>query len=124
MCRFRKQMRLLRPCEFERVFAARSSAGNALLLMYGAANELGFPRLGLAVSRRVGGAVGRNRWKRVLREAFRQSYQQLPGLDLVCVPRAPTPPEFSDMLAILPRLASRIEQNLKRAGDGHLGKTP
>ena len=69
--RFPKQSRLLRASEFERVFDARNSASDAWIVLYGAASELGHPRMGLTVSRRVGNAVVRNRWKRLLREAFR-----------------------------------------------------
>ncbi len=45
-------------------------------------------RIGLTVSRRVGGAVVRNRVKRWLREAFRRSRTALPAVDLVCIARA------------------------------------
>ena len=46
-------------------------------------------RLGLVVSRRVGGAVERNRTKRVLREWFRQCRLQLPlSGDFVVIARA------------------------------------
>ena len=46
------------------------------------------PRLGLSVSRRVGGAVERNRVKRVLREAFWEEAERLPaGSDYVVVAR-------------------------------------
>lgn len=45
-------------------------------------------RLGMAVSRRVGGAVERNRVKRHIREWFRQSRCALPtGVDLVIIAR-------------------------------------
>jgi len=112
--RFPKRMRLLRAREFERVFAARLSAADACLAVYGAANEVGHPRLGITVSRRVGSAVVRNRWKRLLREAFRLSQQRLPPLDLVCVARSSHPPALSSLLETLPAHAARIERRLRK----------
>lgn len=51
-------------------------------------NGLAWSRLGLTVSRRVAGAVGRNLIKRRLREAFRLAGGRLPeGIDLVVVAR-------------------------------------
>ena len=50
--------------------------------------EEGEPRLGLSVSRKVGGAVERNRVKRVLRDAFAAESSRLPaGMDAVVVAR-------------------------------------
>jgi ribonuclease P protein component len=112
--RFPKRVRLLRAREFERVFAARSSAADASLALYGAANDLGYARLGLTVSRRIGGAAVRNRWKRLLREAFRLTQHRLPPLDLVCVARASAPPELRQLMEALPAMACRIERRLKR----------
>jgi ribonuclease P protein component len=111
--RFPKRVRLLRASEFEGVFAGRASAVDASISLYGAANELGYPRLGLVVSRRVGEAVVRNRWKRLLREAFRLSQQRLPALDLVCIARGGTPPPLHQLMEILPALAARIERQLQ-----------
>jgi ribonuclease P protein component len=109
---FPKRVRLLRARDFERVFAARVSAADAWIVLYGGANDLGYPRLGLTVSRRIGGAAVRNRWKRLVREAFRLTQHKLPALDLVCVARAAAPPELRHLMEALPALAVRIERRL------------
>jgi len=111
--RFPKKMRLLHAKEFELVFSTRVSAGNSFLVLYGAANDVGHPRLGLTVPRRVGGAVLRNRWKRLLREAFRLQQHELPAIDFVCVPRAATAPDLCQLMASFAALAERIERKLK-----------
>jgi len=85
---FPKSLRLRSTKQFQRVFAARCSASDDSLILYAAANELTHCRLGLAVSKKVGNAVLRNRWKRLIREAFRTSQAMLPGgLDLVILPQ-------------------------------------
>jgi ribonuclease P protein component len=113
---FPKRVRLLRASEFERVFAARSSAADRSVVVHGALNELGHPRLGLVVSRRVGGAVARNRWKRMLREAFRLVQAKLPALDLICIPRTASPPPLEILKTSLLQLAARVEQKASKAG--------
>jgi len=112
--RYPKRLRLLRRGEFQRVFDARSSAADGLVIAYGAYNDLGHARLGLVVSRRVGGAVVRNGWKRRLREAFRLAQHELPALDLVCLPRVGTEPDTRQLIASLTALTRRIERRLQR----------
>jgi ribonuclease P protein component len=119
---FPKRVRLLRPTEFERVFNARNAASNEWVVLHGAANELGYPRLGLTVSRQRGGAVVRNRWKRLLREAFRLSQQSLPALDLVCVARGQTPPGLDQFTESLPELCARIQKKIAGAAFRSEGK--
>jgi ribonuclease P protein component len=121
---FPKRVRLLRPSDFERVFAARSSAVDASIALHGAANDLGHPRIGLVVSRRIGGAVVRNRWKRLLREAFRLTQGELPALDLVCIARADKPPALTELKISLAQLAGRIERKTSEAARRALRKTP
>lgn len=111
--RFPKRLRLLSAKEFERVFAARTSVSDSWFVLYGDANSVGHARLGLTVPRRVGGAVERNRWKRLLREAFRLSQHELPAIDYVCVPRSNSAPQLRQLMESFPALACRLERKLQ-----------
>jgi ribonuclease P protein component len=81
--------RLSRSGDFDRVFRhGRSHAGRELVLYVFPRGTEEPPRLGLSVSRKVGGAVDRNRVKRLLREAFALERSKLPpGSDVVIVAR-------------------------------------
>ena len=94
-----KRRRLSRSAEFERVYRQGRSKANRYLVLYafprdaetdsgdGTVDDSG-PRLGLSVSRKVGGAVDRTKVKRVLREAFWAEAERLPvGADYVVVAR-------------------------------------
>jgi ribonuclease P protein component len=111
--RFPKSRRLLKSAEFDRVFARRRSQSDRVLIVYACENNDEPPRLGLVVSRKVGGAVVRNRWKRCLREAFRLAQHELPrGLDLVVMPRSSVEPSMAAVMQSLCDLAGRLARQL------------
>ena len=87
---FPSAARVRRPVEFDRVFSARLTAAGNGLVLHAAPSDRVPPvaRLGMSVSRRVGTAVIRARWKRRLREAFRRIRTRLPAADYVVVVKA------------------------------------
>ena len=88
--RFRPEDRLRSEKDYRRVgrWGRRLSSRNFVVLVVERRDGTG-ARLGTTVSRRLGGAVTRNRVKRSIREWFRLRKQQLGSLDLVVIARPP-----------------------------------
>jgi ribonuclease P protein component len=114
---FSRQLRIRTPAEFDRIYKSRNFAADDVLIINGMANNLLHSRLGLSVSRKVGNAVIRNRWKRLIREAFRLSRDRLPvGVDLIIRPQKGAEPELQAISKSLISLAGRIARRTARKG--------
>jgi len=125
--RFLRCYRIRTTAEFRAVYTKKARASDQCLLVYARKNDLGHPRLGLSVSRKVGNAVVRNRWKRLIREAFRLNLSQLPqGVDLVVIPKQSPAPPFRQVEGSLCDVARRAARRLKgpprKEGKGHSGR--
>ncbi|WP_133683132.1 ribonuclease P protein component [Paludibacterium purpuratum] len=81
---FRRAHRLLKTDDFSSVFGMRQARSNAFFQVYARPNDLGHPRLGLVVGKKVAKrAVRRNYIKRSVREWFRLNQHRLGGMDYV-----------------------------------------
>jgi ribonuclease P protein component len=124
--RFRADDRLRKQADFDRVYQARAYAADDVLIVNGCSNELARSRLGLGVGAIVGNAVTRNRWKRIIREAFRLTREQIPlGLDFVVRPQKGAKADFRSVCRSLPALASKIARRIERLqASGGRGQEP
>ena len=113
---FPGELRLKVSDDFKRVFNRRCSVADDVLIVYGCDNGLPHSRIGLSVSRKVGGAVQRNRWKRLIREAYRTNRHQIPeGVDLVVIPRRGKEATAEGVADSLTSLAARVSRKLQRS---------
>ena len=128
-----RRPRLTRSADFDRVYRNGRSAATRSFVLYAfpsSERDTDEPpgdradiRLGVSVGRRVGGAVERNRVKRVLREAFWALDDELPeGHDFVIVARAGSA-ELAEQQGLdavraeLAELRARLEADKAAAGE-------
>lgn len=111
-----KRGRLSRSAEFERVYRESRSHGNRYLVVYAFPREDdGGVRLGLTVPRKVGGAVERNRVKRLLREAFDAEAAGVPANHDVVIKARPDVRELAEREG-LGAVRAALAELLEKAG--------
>jgi ribonuclease P protein component len=113
--RFPKSARLLTAREFDRVFSRRCALSDERIVLHADRGMTEEPRLGLVVSRKVGNAVARNRWKRILREAFRLTRAELPNLDFAVIPRSRELPTLNELQESFRKLSAGLARRLGTA---------
>lgn len=83
--RIRRSERIRRRPEFLHVYEQGRRVRGRYATLFGLSNQLPYGRLGIAATKKLGGAVVRNRAKRVVRDVFRRN-KLAPGYDIVVVP--------------------------------------
>ena len=84
--RFKPNERIRRRAEFQQVYERGTRIHGRYSTLFTLPNTLSVGRLGIAATRKLGGAVDRNRAKRLIREIFRRN-KIAPGFDVVVVPK-------------------------------------
>lgn len=105
-----RNFRLTRSTDFKRVRRCGKSYAHPLLVLVALPNHGLRTRFAVSASRTVGGAVQRNRAKRMLREALRPLLPQIqPGWDVILLSRAPI------VQAPLAKVQEGLQSCLRRA---------
>lgn len=114
------QARLRRAADFAALRQAPGRADSRYFLIRYCASDAPYPRLGLAISRRVSkSAVQRNRIKRQARESFRRAREGLPAVDVLVIARAQAAATANELLrADLDRTWPRLQALKREAAPG------
>jgi ribonuclease P protein component len=83
---FRPAERVRRHAEFQTIYARGVKLHSRYSTVFIFPSESGVGRLGIAATRKLGGAVQRNRAKRLIREVFRRN-KIASGFDVVVIPK-------------------------------------
>lgn len=114
---FPRHRRLRSSRDFARTYALKQKAGNSVLMLFAAKNDLGTTRIGLSVSRKNGNSIARHRIRRLLKEAYRLEQHGIPeGLDLILIPRPDSNATLAELRQALVVLSQKLQRRLSEGG--------
>ena len=112
MSGFQRHEHVRRRSEFQRVYEQGARIHGRYSTLFILPNKLAVGRLGIAATRKLGGAVQRNRAKRLIREVFRRN-KIADGFDVVVIPKR----ELLDasLIALEADYRTLLERRLRQA---------
>jgi ribonuclease P protein component len=112
MTGFSRNERVRRRVEYQQIYDRGVRTHGRYLTMFTLSNNLPVGRLGIAATKKLGGAVERNRAKRLIREVFRRN-KLAPGFDIVVIPKR----ELLDasLTALETEFRHTLERSLRRS---------
>jgi ribonuclease P protein component len=113
MAGFARNERIRRRAEYKRIYDQGTRIHGRYLTLFLMPGEPQIGRLGIAATRKLGGAVARNRAKRLIREVFRRN-KVAPGFDLVVVPKREL--LHASLTALETEFRHIVERSLRRSG--------
>ncbi|MGI9474898.1 MAG: ribonuclease P protein component [Rubripirellula sp.] len=116
---FRKHQRIVRSEDFTRTLRTGACAADGTLVLFAIpmdeTNEDTPRKIGITIPKKTGNAVARNRWKRLIREAYRTQQYDLPsGYDFVVRPKKGAQPDYREIRKSIPRLANKAVERHRR----------
>ncbi len=116
----RKDQRVVRRDDFTRALHQGSCAADGMLVLFAFQTSPDQPpKLGVTIPKKMGNAVVRNHWKRLIRESFRTQQDRIPaGYDYVIRPKKGSRPQWHEIQSSIPRLADKAVARLRLSGKG------
>ena len=116
---FGKHQRVVRSDDFTQTIRRGSCAADGTLVLFALPKDeidcTRPSRIGITIPKKTGNAVIRNRWKRLIREAYRMQQHALPtGYDFVVRPKKGADTDWGKIQHSIPRLANKAVQRQRR----------
>jgi ribonuclease P protein component len=115
---FGKTRRVTRSGDFTKIIRLGTCVADGTLVLFALPRAAGDDtmRIGITIPKKTGNAVVRNRWKRLIRESFRQQQAVLPtGYEFIVRPKRGASPEWLAIQKSIPRLALKAAKRANQA---------